>query len=259
MFKQFFTLILSLFLSLQISNAQRSSTLRVLTFNIYHGATMKGDFDLDLIAGIIKNFNPDIVALQEVDFKTNRSKKYDIALELAIRTGLTPTFGSSMAFDGGDYGNAILTRRSIISSQKVTLPVTKGNEPRSALTVTTTIASGDTILFISTHLSHEDEQSRIEQVKRINELIKQSRYPAIVAGDLNAMPESESIQLMERVCSPSYKRSDPAPTYSSSKPQKKIDYVMSYPKNKWKLIERKTNCNSIASDHCAYFTILKLR
>ena len=59
-----------------------SKIVKVLTFNILHGATTKGDFNIDVIAKVIIDANPDFVALQEVDFKTNRAKKYDLATEL---------------------------------------------------------------------------------------------------------------------------------------------------------------------------------
>jgi hypothetical protein len=48
-------------------------TLKILTFNILHGATTNGDFDLDAIAKVIISADPDLVALQEVDYKTNRA------------------------------------------------------------------------------------------------------------------------------------------------------------------------------------------
>lgn len=47
-----------------------SKIVKVLSFNILHGATTQGDFNLDIIAKVIKDANPDFVALQEVDFKT---------------------------------------------------------------------------------------------------------------------------------------------------------------------------------------------
>ena len=37
-----------------------------------------GDFDLDAIAEVIKKTDPDLAALQEVDYKTNRAKNYDL-------------------------------------------------------------------------------------------------------------------------------------------------------------------------------------
>src|SRR5690606_23370805 len=89
---------------------EKSATLRVLTYNIKHGATLRGDFDLDRIAGVIRGAEPDLVALQEVDVRTRRARGMDIAGELASRTRLYPAFGRAMPYDGGDYGVAILSR-----------------------------------------------------------------------------------------------------------------------------------------------------
>jgi endonuclease/exonuclease/phosphatase family metal-dependent hydrolase len=63
--------------------------VKVLSFNILHGATTKGDFDLDAIARVIIEADPDFVALQEVDYKTKRAKGYDLVTELAINNSLT--------------------------------------------------------------------------------------------------------------------------------------------------------------------------
>lgn len=48
-----------------VSQSEVDSTriLRVLSFNILHGETMKEDYDLDVIAKVIIDAKPDIVAL----------------------------------------------------------------------------------------------------------------------------------------------------------------------------------------------------
>ena len=97
-------------------------TVRILTFNICHGATMKGDFDLDLIAGVIKDVDPDLAALQEVDFMTRRAKSYDLATELGWRARMASLFGRAMHYDGGEYGEGILSRYSFIASRNIPLP-----------------------------------------------------------------------------------------------------------------------------------------
>jgi len=86
-----------------------SKVVRVLSFNILHGATTKGDFDLEKISRVIEDANPDFVAMQEVDFKTNRVKKFDLATELGWRAKMAAIFGKAMKFDGGEYGEAILS------------------------------------------------------------------------------------------------------------------------------------------------------
>jgi len=94
-----------------------SRIVRVLSFNILHGATVNNDFDLDKIAKVINSVKPDLVALQEVDFLTNRAKKMDLVTELAFRTKLAPLFGKAMAYDDGEYGEGVLSRYSFLSTQ----------------------------------------------------------------------------------------------------------------------------------------------
>ena len=241
------------------SNVDSSKIVRVLSFNILHGATTKGDFDLDVIARVINEANPDFVAMQEVDFKTNRAKKYDLVTELAWRTKLVPLFGKAMNFDDGEYGEGVLSKYTFLRSRNVALPYTPGNEPRAALEIVTTIASNDTIAFVGTHLDHlKDEKDRVAQVKKINDVFSLNKYPTILAGDLNAVPGSTPINILEKMWSVSYDKEDVKYTFPSKNPSKKIDYVMFYPKNRWKVLETKVIKDPIASDHCAYLVILEL-
>jgi len=237
---------------------QNKRTVRILTFNIYHGETMKGDFDLDILAGLINRVNPDLVAMQEVDFKTRRAKNYDLATELGWRTKMAPLFARAMPFDGGEYGEAILSRWSMINSRNVALPYLEGKEPRAALMITVVINSGDTISFVATHLDHEGPESRIMQVKKINEEFTNNIYPTILAGDLNDIPGSETINLFEKYWTTTYDKNNPAFTFPSDKPDRKIDYMMFRPANRWKVNETKVICDSIATDHCVYLVELEL-
>lgn len=233
--------------------------LRILTFNIYHGATMKGDFDLDYIAGVIGGTDPDLVALQEVDFRTRRARWYDLSTELGWRLRMASVFGRAMDYDGGEYGEAVLSRFSFISTRNVQLPFTGVREPRAALEVITVLPSGDTIAFIGTHLDHvADDTDRILQVRKINEVFTGRRYPVILAGDLNAVPDSEPIRLLEEYWTGAYDKAAPAPTYPSSDPEKKIDYVMFGPRGRWRVISSEVILDTIASDHCAHLVVLEL-
>jgi len=236
-----------------------SKIIKVLTFNIFHGATSKGDFNLDLIAKVIKDANPDLVALQEVDFKTKRAKNYDLATEFGWRTKMASLFAKAMDFDGGEYGDAVLSKTSFIKSFRQPLPYTKKHEPRVALSVTTILPSGDTIVFISTHLDYlKDETVRLLQAKKIEEVFSKNKYPTILAGDFNALPTSNTLKVLQENWTPSFKKGNISPTYPSDHPKEKIDYIMFYPKSRWKVLSTKVIQNSIASDHCAYLVTLAL-
>lgn len=237
----------------------KGKIIKVLSFNILHGATTKGDFDLDAIAKVIIGADPDFVALQEVDFKTRRAKTYDLATELGWRTKMAPLFARAMKYDGGEYGEGILSKHTFIQTRSVPLPFSRGNEPRAALEITTILPSGDTIALIGTHLDHlENETDRIAQVKRINEVFSSNRLPTLLVGDLNAEPGSTPITILETLWTSAYDKHNVQFTFPSDKPTKKIDYVMYYPRTKWRVIKTEVIADSIASDHCAYLVTLEL-
>jgi len=256
-------LLLTVLLAAQACRAQDLSDnhiiVKILSFNIYHGATTRGDYNLDAIVRVIIDADPDLVALQEVDFRTNRSGKIDLATELGIRTKMAPLFGRAMFYDGGEYGEAILSKYSFISTRNVPLPFTPGNEPRTALEAVVVLSSGDTIALIGTHFDHlNPETDRIAQAEKVNEVFASGPCPAILAGDLNAQPGSNPINILEEVWSSSYDKNNPEPTFPSDAPGKKIDYVMYFPAERWETLKTKVICDSIASDHCAYLVTLEL-
>jgi endonuclease/exonuclease/phosphatase family metal-dependent hydrolase len=235
-----------------------SRIVKVLSFNILHGATTKNDFNLDNIARVIIAANPDFVAMQEVDFRTKRAKKYDLVTELGWRTKMAPLFARAMPYDGGEYGEGILSKYSFLMTRNVALPFSSGNEPRAALEITTVLPSGDTISFIGTHLDHlQDETDKVAQAKKINQVFAANKYPTILAGDLNDVPGSTAINILEEFWTASYDKDKPQPTFPSYNPTRKIDYVMYYPKQQWQVIAREVIQDTIASDHCAYLVTLE--
>ena len=246
-------------INIQAQNKETVS-IKILTFNILHGATTQNTFDLDAIAKVIIDAQPDFVALQEVDFRTNRAHQYDLTSELAYRSKLIPLFGRAMYYDGGEYGEGILSKHSIVASTNIPLPYQEGDEPRTALSVTSVLPSGDTIAFIATHLDHKtDGTSRQLQTNMLAKIGKQCTYPAILAGDLNALPHSKAISILEKEWTPSYNRANPQPTYPSHHPTQKIDYILMKPSHMWKVINRNVIADTIASDHCAYLVTLELQ
>ena len=241
------------------SSIDSSRIVRVLTFNIYHGETVNATkiFDLDLLAKVINDVNPDFVALQEVDFKTNRAGGMDLATELGLRTGLAPLFGQAMPYDGGGYGEGILSRYSFLSTHNYGLSAQEGKEPRSALEIIVLLDSGDTIRFIGTHLDHtRDETDRINQANGLNNIFTKDDKPSILAGDLNARPESKTMSILFEEWEKS--SSDDEPTAPAINPRSKIDYILFRPVNRWRVLETKVIDDQVASDHRPVLSILEL-
>lgn len=258
----FHTILLISFLILNVNSwgqlpVDSSRIVRVLTFNIYHGETMKGDFDLDLIAGVIKSVNPDLVALQEVDFKTNRARNMDLASELGLRTGLAPLFGQAMPFDGGGYGVGILSAYPFIKTRSYALPSHQDREPRMALEAHVVLNTGDTVRFVSTHLDNtRDEKDKVRQANKLNELFARDDRLSILAGDLNARPESNTMSILFEEWTKSF--SENIPTAPAINPRSKIDYILFRPAKRWRVLETKVIDEEVASDHRPVLSILEV-
>ena len=238
---------------------EKGQIIRVLSYNILHGATTTGQHDLNQVARVINQINPDIIALQEVDFRTNRSNKRDIATELAVKTGMVPAFAKAVDYDGGEYGQAILSRWTFAKTGKIALPGQPEKEPRIAIEAVIPLPSGDTIRFVGTHLDHvKDDKDRRLQAEELNKLLVSNAYPVILAGDLNDVPGSAPINKLQSKWGAAFNIENPEPTFPSQAPKVKIDYVMFSPKERWKVRETKFICDEVASDHCAYLVVLEL-
>ena len=239
-----------------------SCIVKVLTFNIYHGETYYRDqglpyqSNLEAVADVINALNPDLVALQEVDFKTNRAKGLDLVTELGLKTRMAPLFGKAMPYDGGEYGEGILSRYTFFSTQNYALGASPGKEPRAALSVIIELPCGEKVRFVGTHLDHTSDEERLSQVKQLSQQLNGNDIPTILAGDLNALPESEPMQTLFKNWKPS--STDNAPTIPSTSPSQKIDYILYGPAARWRVLESRVIEEKIASDHNPVFAVFEL-
>ena len=101
---------------------QSRDTLRVLSWNIHHGQGIDGALDLPRVAGIISSWEPDVVCLQEVDRRTIRAGGVDQAVELGYLLGMESAFHRCIDHQGGEYGDAILTKFKPREIRELKLP-----------------------------------------------------------------------------------------------------------------------------------------
>lgn len=238
----------------------RPVELTVLTYNIHHAEGTDKKLDVERIANVIRALEPDLVALQEVDVGTKRTDGVDQAAELGRMTGMQHAHGPSMDFQGGKYGNAILTRIPLQLSTVVPLPHRPGGqrEPRAALAATVRLGppDGRDIVFISTHFDHTGEASdRVAQAEAVNAQLGSSPALSILAGDFNCEPGSPPMVELEKQWT---RVSDGGNSYPSAGPSKGIDHILVRPGDRWRVIESTVIAEPVASDHRPVMVKLKL-
>ena len=256
---RYILLVLTVLLLVGCGTTSQPLQLRILTYNIHHGQGTDGKFDLQRIANIINSFEPDLVALQEVDRKTKRASGVDQAAELARLTGMNYAYGPAMEYFGGEYGEAILSRFPLITIDNHILPWGDGSEPRALLVVRVDGGELGQIVFAGTHLAHDSEVDRIAQAKKINDLLVPiDDALVIIAGDLNAQPCSKPMNLLsDHWLDTADQAGTPQPTFPNIKSDRRIDYVLTKRADTWKVVKTEVIQGLIASDHCPLLIVLE--
>jgi endonuclease/exonuclease/phosphatase family metal-dependent hydrolase len=238
----------------------RTDTLRVLTFNIAHGLGSDERLNLDRAARVISAALPDLVALQEVDSATARTERADQPARLARFTRMDAYFARAMPYDGGAYGVAILSDLPVTSFRTHALPAAEGHEPRAVAEARIALPNtGDTIVFLSTHLDHTSGNDvRQRQAERIAELFPaDDSTVAILAGDLNDVPASRTLDALLLDWRDGTGLDHP-PTYPARTPERKIDYVLYRPSTRVRVLESFVLAERTASDHRPVLVVLEV-
>jgi endonuclease/exonuclease/phosphatase family metal-dependent hydrolase len=232
-----------------------SRQIRVLTYNIHHGEGVDRKLDLPRIASVITAVKPDLVALQEVDQGVERSKRVDQLVELAKLTKMQGVFGGNFRFQGGDYGNGVLSRWPIQSHRNHKLPSFDDGEPRGVLETEIEVPQAGTLTFLATHFDYRpDDRERLGSVQVINGL--KIRPCALLAGDLNAPPESKTLESLSGA-GWQVANDKPLATVPVDTPERQIDFVLYRPARRFKTVEVRVLDEAVASDHRAVLAVLE--
>lgn len=245
-------------------NAEETRALRVLCYNIHYGQGNDGRYDLERLAAVIAAAKPDLVALQEVDVGVNRSGRVHQAQRLGELTDMKVRFGPTQHYDGGLYGNAVLTRLPILDVVIHPLPYTEATPqrvtyPRGAIAVTVRGPDGEPLRFVSTHFQHNVPEDRVAEAKAINALFAadDDPVPTILAGDINAVPDSEPVQTLLARWTNAIDEAA-APTVPSQEPTSRIDYLFYRPASRFRVSVAEVIAEPMASDHRPVFAVIEI-
>ncbi|MCH5219171.1 MAG: endonuclease/exonuclease/phosphatase family protein [Muribaculaceae bacterium] len=242
-----------------IEEAYATLTLRIMSYNLRFGelATM------ERLASEIKAFNPDFVALQEVDINTMRkmaphNNGVNFINELAAKTGMFGYFGKTINFSvpGGYYGVGILSRYPADQLNTIPLPNPKNEEPRIILIGTFRMEEELPFIFASTHFDYKSEDTQSLQAQCVVNRFADTPIPAIIAGDFNCTLNSAPIETMKSCFE---LLSGTAPTFPAKEPISRLDYIWGTPKADFKLIETSEGSSGqdTASDHLPVMSVIE--
>lgn len=223
--------------------------MRVATFNILHGRTVVDGVDPTRLRDCVHRLDPDVLALQEVDFEQPRSDRADLtavaaeamgAVEHRYVAAISGTPGATwMAATGHEqpgtaaYGIALLSRYPVTSWQVVRLPripirfpmylpgpnraTVVNEEPRAAVTAQLHTPMGR-LTVANTHLSFVPGWNRY-QLRRLIHDLRGLPGPQLVTGDLNMTPKTVHRWSGMRALAA-------AATFPAKTPDRQLDHIL---------------------------------
>lgn len=215
------SLLLTLF-----SLSSQGQTLKVISYNIHHGADAAEQPTLREIGEYIKNSGADVVGLQEVDSLCRRSGNIDQMKVLAEITGMHYAFYRHFAYDGGAYGLGILSKFPIREQSNKRITSMKNGTKTSLAFLSVTVNTGRKALVFSTVHMALDQPTRLIQAREVMQHLAGSQ-PVILTGDFNALPETEEIRFISEQLP--FADQSLAYTFPASGPVRKIDYIFLSP------------------------------
>ncbi len=177
--------------------------LRVMTYNVHHCMSNDGVLSPGRIARVISCYDPDVVALQELDAGRSRTGGIDQAEFIARELEMEFHFAPALYLEEGEYGNAILSRYPMRLVRAGPLPTLEGRpslETRGALWARIAFQGIEFDIF-NTHfgLRGKERLLQVEALMSEEWLASPERVnPTLVCGDFNSLPYSKVCKKIRR-------------------------------------------------------------
>lgn len=231
---------------------------RLLTYNVHRCVGLDRRLDVDRIAGVIAEHEPDIVCLQELDVGRARTGYVDQARSIADRLEMTFHFHAAMRVEAELYGDAILTHRPERLIKSAALPTVRGVpglEPRGALWAAVDF-DGITLNVINTHLGLVPREQRLQAAALAGpEWLDHPDCtgPTLLTGDFNATSITRPYQTLARKladCQRSLGLRPSVKTFPSNFPAIRIDHCFTSPEIRVTAVKAPLSpLARVASDH----------
>src|SRR5690606_28403174 len=193
---------------------------RVATYNVHYGFGEDWRYAPEAMADAIAESGADVVALQEVSVGLASAYGTDLARWLGRRLGMRVRFAPTV---NGTLGDAVLSRLPVVAFRSVPLP--PDDADRKQVAVAEIAVGPETVRFLATHFGLTPEE---QAVQTTGVLEAAGTGPSILAGDLNAGPDSDvARRLREAGFRDAFELAGapPAPTSPAIMPVERIDWI----------------------------------
>lgn len=224
--KNCFKIAILFILTMSISVAGAFSPVKVGVYNIHGGVGTDSRNDLPRIARVLKSGAPDVIGLNEVNRYWVGSNQ-DEVLATQMGPGWTAHFGKTINkwWAAADYGNAIITRLPVVSTQSWLLSEYPDQERRGLMRVTVR-KDGVPIHIFNTHMGLNAPMRQLHAREILQIMSGFSGYKVLM-GDFNEQRTGTSVEIFASALTDAFGEYGigPGNTYSATNPTRRIDLI----------------------------------
>jgi endonuclease/exonuclease/phosphatase family metal-dependent hydrolase len=173
--------------------------IRVVTYNAHKCRGLDGRVRPHRIVKVLREIDPDIVALQEIVGAADAKREEDQAGYIASELGFTACMGQNRTINGAPYGNLVLSRYPMRGGVNYDISTT-GREPRGCMRADIELP-GDALLHVfNVHLGTGYVERREQGSKLLTSEIltnRSLRGARIVLGDFNEWMRGRTTRLLD--------------------------------------------------------------
>ena len=177
------------------------------------------------ITRFIKSVDPDVVGLIEVDTGSNRSRSVNLAEKIAADLGMNSSYETKY---GEKSFNQILPIVRKQGNAFMAAPRVHGERfhyfDTGIKRLIIELEMDDFAIFL-VHLSLKYRHRHL-QLRRLYDLIQETKKPVVVAGDFNTFWGVNEIYLFMKAAGLTSANAEGLPTYPSRSPRKELDFVL---------------------------------
>jgi endonuclease/exonuclease/phosphatase family metal-dependent hydrolase len=232
-------------------SAELLPPIKVMTYNIHRGINKEKKLDLDGIVETIRSSGAEVVALQEVERFSVRTRFQDQIGYIADKLSMGYVFGKSLNILNGEYGNAILSIYPIEEYEVKELPCE--GEQRTLLKARLNVNGGRLSLY-NTHLGLKQSEREL-QLEEIMEYVSADK-DFILAGDFNTTVD-KLFAISEEYYDSAVRAGDSnSITFEGEGLNERIDYI--FTSKSFETIEYEVTVSQ-ASDHYPVVSVVELK
>ena len=195
--------------------------LRLASYNVHRAIGRDRRHDPERILAVLREIDPDVVALQEVEASDSGE---DMLAWLAEKLGFQAIAGTTNERHDGRFGNGLLTRCPV-REKRLTDLSWRGREPRGAICADVE-CDGRRLRVVATHLGLRPAERRA-QVHQLLQLFSwKPEDRAVLMGDLNEwFLWGRPLRRLHRY----FERTRAVPTFPAQLPVLALDRLWTHP------------------------------